>query len=134
MASRDRAALWYAVVIWLAGFIWGSVVFAVPVLDDAPGIRGVSSNLAISLPILVLWIPLAWWLARRWLAGEPARRTAARRLGAWFAGTNVALDLLLLVMLFGSGLEYFAAATVWLGYALLAAIPPLAARRPAQAA
>ncbi|MCC6756203.1 MAG: hypothetical protein IT199_07515 [Solirubrobacterales bacterium] len=104
MSPRDRTALWYGVVIWLAGFIWGSVVFAVPTLDDAPGSRGVSSNLAISVPILLLWIPLTWWLARRWLGREPNPRHTGTRLGAWFAGTNFVLDLLLLVLLFGSGL------------------------------
>lgn len=130
MSASDRTALRYAVLIWVTGFVWGSVVFAVPALDDAPGIRGVSANLAISLPILALWIPLTWWLARRWLAGEAARRRASVRLGAWFAGTNFVLDLLLLVLIFGSGLDYFASLTVWLAYALLATIPRLAARRP----
>lgn len=131
MSPRGRSVLWYGVVIWLASFVWGSVVFAVPILDDAPGLRGVSSNLAVSIPILLLWIPLTSWLARRWLAEEPARRQASIRLGAWFAGTNFVLDLLLLVLLFGSGLDYFAAATVWVGYALLATIPVFVARRAA---
>lgn len=129
MSSQIRTALLYGVLIWVTGFVWGSIVFAVPALDDAPGIRGVSSNVAISFPILLFWIPLTWWLARRWLAAEPARTSAAIRLGAWFAGTNVVLDLLLLVLLFGGGLDYFASATVWLAYTLLAVIPRLVARR-----
>jgi len=49
-------------------------------------------------------------------------------LAAIFALTNLVLDLLVLVVLFGNGLAYFASITVWLAYLLLLVVPWLTGR------
>lgn len=125
-----RAAL-YAVTLWLVGFAWGSIVFMTPALKVTPGVPFVSTNLAISIPILLAWIPLAWWLAQRWLATEADRKAAGRALGLWFSLTNIALDVIVLVLLLGAGWRFFAAASVWVGYALLLIVPMHAGRAKA---
>jgi len=64
MPKRAGKALAYAIVIWIAGFVWGSVVFMTPALKSVRAIPYVSSNQAISFPILILWLPLGYLLAR----------------------------------------------------------------------
>jgi hypothetical protein len=116
-------ALGFAVLLWLVGFVWGSVVFMSPALKAAAPIPYVSSNPWISFPILLAWLPLAYALARHHLRASPEPPAEGLKLGAAFAATNVLLDLLVLVLLFSAGGKYFASLTVWFGYALLLVVP-----------
>ncbi|MEQ1763529.1 MAG: hypothetical protein ABL984_10335 [Pyrinomonadaceae bacterium] len=113
----------YGMLIWLIGFFWGSVVFMTPALNGISPIPYVSRNPAISFPILLIWLFLTTFLARRILrsASEPA--TAGIKLGTIFVAVNVLLDLLILVLAFNAGLGFFASITVWIAYAILLLIP-----------
>lgn len=113
--------------IWLTGFVWGSAVFMTPALQ-APAIPWISSNPAISGPILLAWLPLTYVATRWYLRRVEGGAAEARQLGAVLAGTNLLLDAVVLVGALGAGLGYFESLSVWTAYALLALVPRLAAR------
>ncbi|MGI8732426.1 MAG: hypothetical protein ACR2LM_03875 [Pyrinomonadaceae bacterium] len=62
MPYQPVKAFLYAVVIWVVGFIWGSVVFMTPALRAVAPIPYVSSNPAITFPIILIWTvrPSCW--------------------------------------------------------------------------
>jgi len=121
-------AIAYGVVIWLIGFIWGSIVFMTPSLKKTPPIPYVSSNPAISFPIIALWIPLTYLLARQFLKNSRTPEGDGMKLGLAFATVNFVLDVIVLVVLLKAGISYFAAASIWLAYAMLFVIPCLTGR------
>ena len=121
-----RAVL-YAISLWVIGFVWGSVVFMTPALKGVASIPYVSRYPAISFPLLFLLPVAAYVCARRYLKNRNSWDEGFR-LGLTFAITNLVLDLLVLVVLFGNGLAYFASITVWLAYLLLLVVPWLTGR------
>lgn len=123
MPDNLGRALLYAVLIWLVGFVWGSVVFMTPSLKSVSAIPYVSSNPAISFPILAAWLVVAYLLAKSYLRANGDKATEGLRLGVTFSVVNVVLDLLILVLLLRAGFHYFISLTVWLGYVLLLLIP-----------
>jgi len=123
-------ALAYAVLIWIVGFVWGSIVFMTPALKSVAPVPYISSNPAISFPILAIWLVLTYLLARSYLKTTADKPAAGLRLGVIFFAVNLSLDLLVLVFLLKTGFGYFASATVWCGYLMLLVIPLLVGRRP----
>ena len=117
----------YAVLLWVIGFIWGSIVFMTPALKASP-IPYVSSNPAISFPILIMWLIISYLLAKNYLKGAADKVAEGLRLGLTFAVVNAILDLVVLVVLLEAGFGYFASLTVWLAYAMLLMIPWLTGR------
>ena len=128
MPQKPFKGFGFAVLIWLVGFVWGSIVFMTPGLKATSPIPYISSNPAISLPILLIWIPLTYFLARAYLSriNDPDREGLT--LGLIFAATNFILDLVALVLLLKAGAGYFAAASIWFAYLLLIIIPWLTGR------
>lgn len=123
MPYKAGKALIYAVLLWLVGFVWGSLVFMTPALKTVSAIPYVSGNPAISFPILLAWLILTYLLAKSYLKVEGDRVREGLRLGILFSLVNVVLDLLVLVLLLKAGFSYFASLTVWFGYFLLFMIP-----------
>lgn len=121
-------ALGLGILIWIIGFVWGSIVFMTPALKATPMIPYVSANPAISFPILFGWIPVAYLFARVCLWRNPSPTAEGLRIGIIFAAINFILDLLMLVWLLRAGFGYFASLTVWLGYLILLIIPWLTGR------
>lgn len=132
MKSFGKAA-GFGILIWIVGFAWGSLVFMTPALKGLASIPYVSRYPAISFPLLVVFPFLALWFANICLAGSADRAAAGQRVGIIFAGTNLLLDLLVLVLAFKGGIDYFASVSVWLGYAILLLVPWWAGRRVARA-
>jgi len=128
MPQRIGKALAYAIVIWIAGFVWGSIVFMTPALKSVRPVPYVSSNPAISFPILILWLPLGYLLARSYLKRASEKNREGIRLGLVFSLVNLLLDVVVLVLLLKAGFAYFVSLTVWLGYLLLFTIPWLTSR------
>jgi hypothetical protein len=128
MPYKPARALIYAVLLWLIGFVWGSIVFMTPSLKTTPPIHYVSTNPAISFPILIIWIFVTYLLARSYLQTALDKVTAGLKLGITFSAVNMLLDLLVLVLLLRAGLTYFISLTVWLGYFVLLIIPWAAGR------
>ena len=121
-------ALGFAILIWIIGFVWGSIVFMTPPLKATPAIPYISANPAISFPILLVWIPVTYLFARVCLWRNRNSIAEGLRVGIVFAAINFILDLLMLVMLLKAGVGYFASLTVWLGYLILLIIPWLTGR------
>jgi hypothetical protein len=128
MPQKLIKALGFAILIWVIGFVWGSIVFMTPALKGVSAIPYVSSNPAISFPILLIWVIVAYFLARNYLAGIRNRDAEGLKLGVVFSVVNFVLDLLILVFLLKTGAAYFASATVWLAYFILLLIPWLTGR------
>lgn len=128
MPLKPVRAFAYAVLIWVVGFIWGSIVFMTPALRTTPPIPYVSSNPAISFPILFIWTVLALVLARSYLKSAPDKSREGLRLGATFTLVNIILDLIVLVFLLKTGFKYFISASVWFAYTSLVLIPWLTGR------
>ena len=123
-------AISYGVLIWIVGFVWGSIVFMTPALKGVAPVPYISSNPAISFPILAIWLVLTYCLARGYLKTTDDKPAAGLRLGMILFAVNLILDLLVLVFLLKTGFRYFASATVWCGYLMLLVIPWLVGRRP----
>ena len=121
-------ALIYAVLFWIIGFVWGSIVFMTPALKNVGAIPYVSGNPAISFPILILWLIATYLLAKSYLKAAGNKAAAGLKLGIVFSVVNVLLDLLVLVFLLKTGFRYFISLTVWLGYLVLLTLPWIVGR------
>lgn len=88
MPQKIGRALSFAILLWMLGFVWGSIVFMVPSLKAAPPIPLVSSNPWISFPILFVWLPVSYVLARSYLRSAQSPRTEGLKLGLLFSLTN----------------------------------------------
>jgi hypothetical protein len=129
MSHRRGKALAYAILIWVIGFVWGSVVFMTPALKKVSPIPYISSNPAISFPILILWILVAYLLSTSYLRGLDNRAAEGLKLGIIFSATNIFLDLVVIVIALRAGFGYFVSLTVWLGYFILLVMPAIVARQ-----
>ena len=124
MPQRIGRALAYALLIWITGFVWGSVVFMTPASKNIAAIPFVSRYPAISFPLLLAWPILAYLLARSYLKKASGDKAAeGLKLGFTFALVNFLLDLLVLVFLFKNGFAFFAYLTIWLAYFILLIVP-----------
>jgi hypothetical protein len=128
MPFKIGKALIYAVLLWTIGFVWGSIVFMTPALKTVAAIPYVSSNPAISFPILIIWLIVTYLLAKSYLKAAGDKAAEGLKLGIMFSVVNLALDLLALVLLLKAGFGYFVSLTVWLGYFMLFIIPWIAGR------
>ena len=128
MPFKIGKALIYAVLLWTIGFVWGSIVFMTPALKTVAAIPYVSSNPAISFPILIIWLIVTYLLAKSYLKAAGDKAAEGLKLGIMFSVVNLALDLLVLVLLLKAGFGYFVSLTVWLGYFMLFMIPWVAGR------
>ena len=128
MRFRIGKALGFAILIWVTGFIWGSIVFMTPPLKSVPAIPYVSSNPAISFPIFAFWIVLVYLLVRKYLEPVADKPCQGLKLGLTFVLVNFLLDLVVLVFLLKAGFGYFASLTVWSAYGLLLIEPWLVGR------
>ena len=128
MPQRILRALAYAVLIWIVGFVWGSIVFMTPALKNIQSVPYISRYPAISFPLLIVWIFAGYLLAKNYLKTVSDQAMEGLKLGVMFAWVNLLLDLLILVLLFKNGFGYFASLTVWLAYYLLLIVPWFAGR------
>ena len=128
MPKKPITALLLALGLWVIGFVWGSIVFMTPLLKAAAPIAFVSSNPWISFPILVAWLPICFLLAKRYLRSVHNPAGEGMKLGIVFSVSNFVLDLLVLVIAFNTGFQYFASLSVIAGYVLLFLVPWWASR------
>ena len=133
MPYKPLKAFAHAVLIWVVGFIWGSIVFMTPALRSTPPIPYVSRNPAISFPIILIWTVLTLLLARSYLKTVGDKEGEGFRLGLIFVMVNFVLDLVVLVFLLQTGFNYFISASVWFAYVTLVLIPWLTGRTLANA-
>lgn len=67
MPQKLGKAISYLIVLWMAGIIWGSIVFMVPAWKDTAKIPYVSQNLIMSIPNLILYFILIWFFSKSYL-------------------------------------------------------------------
>jgi hypothetical protein len=110
------------------GFVWGMIVFMVPLLKNVPSIPLVSKLPAVSLVLLPLYLVLLWYLARRHLESAHAKAVQGFKFGIVLVVVTMVLDALVYVLLLGSG-DYFAFLSIWVAYAMLLLVPWFVGRR-----
>src|SRR3979409_233602 len=96
MPYKMGKALIYAVLLWVIGFVWGSIVFMTPAMKTVPAIPYVSSNPAISFPILLIWLIVTYLLAKSYLKAAGDKAAEGLKLGIMFSVVNRALDFVAL--------------------------------------
>src|SRR6266446_2070814 len=128
MPQRIWKALAYAIVIWIGGFVWGSIVVMTRALKSARPIPSISNKPALSFPILIVWLPVTYLLAKNYLTASSDGMAAGLKLGLALSVVNLILDLVILVLLLKAGFAHFISLTVWLGYLLLLIVPWLTGR------
>lgn len=121
-------ALWYAIVLLGVTFVWGALSANVEPLRSARPIPGFANNRAVSLPILVAWAVLAFVLSRRYFEAVGGGAAEGLRLGLVFAGSALLFDLIVVAGFVRQGLRHFRQPILWVGYAVLVAVPWLVAR------
>jgi hypothetical protein len=110
------------VVLWVIGFVWGVIVFAVPALKDVPTIHCVSKFPGVSSVLIVAYIFLLIHLSRNYLREATVRSKECLILGTVILLVTVVLDTLVYVLLLASP-DYFAYLSVWISYALFVGVP-----------
>lgn len=115
---HTRTAVWYGVLLWIVGFVWGMIVFMAPTLKNIPSIPYVSKYPAISAPLIVLYLVVVFLLANRYLKSTDRKASEGLKLGAVFFLLNIALDIVVYVVLFQAW-DYFSYVSIWLAYVIL---------------
>lgn len=128
MPKKPFKAFGFAILVWITGFVWGTIVFMAPALKSVSPIPYISRNPAISFPLLLLWPVLSYLLAKNYLGGVINRDAEGLKLGIVFSAVNFGLDLLVLVVLLKAGVGFFASVTIWLAYFILLLVPWLTGR------
>ena len=99
-----------------------------PPLKNIPSVPFVSKFPAISLPLLLIYVFLVYFLSKRYLAGAVDKRAEAWKYGIALVVINIVLDTLIIVLLF-KGHDYFSYLSIWIAYALLMFVPVVASRQ-----
>ena len=126
--SKPATAVWYSIVLWVVGFVWGVIVFMVPSLKNVPSVPYVSKLPAVSIVLLPLYLVMLWYLAPRYLKSTHAEGAEGLKLGVVIFLITILLDALVYVLLFGS-LDYFAFLSIWVAYAMFILVPWFLGRR-----
>ncbi|NOQ48716.1 MAG: hypothetical protein GQ576_06240 [Methanococcoides sp.] len=108
-------------MIWIIGFIWGSIVFSTPALSAIPSIEYISKMPAITLLLFVVLPILAIYFTKAYLKDTKDKAEEAKLLGITFLMTNLALDLAMYLTIYDK--DYYSYLSVWIYYALLLGIP-----------
>jgi len=121
-SNRLAVAIWYAIILWVVGFVWGTVVFMIPSLKNVPPISYVSKLPAVSFVLLPVYLVMLWYLARRHLGSTHARSIEGLKLGVVLILVTIVLDASVYVVLLRSG-DYFAFLSIWIAYAMFVLVP-----------
>ncbi len=127
MPYKFGKAVLFSLVVWLIGFVWGSIVFMTSLKDLAP-IPFVSTNPAISFPLLVLMPLASFLLARAYLREAENKTLEGLKFGLTVSVVDIIMDFLAYALLFGGGLGFFASLTLWLSYVAMGVVPYLVGR------
>jgi hypothetical protein len=108
--------------------VWGMLVFMTPPLKNIPSVPFVSKFPAISLPLLITYVFLIYFLSKRYLAAAVDKSAEAWKYGIGLVVISIVLDTLVIVVVFKSH-DYFSYLSIWIAYALLLFVPVVAARQ-----
>ena len=116
-------AFGYALALLGVSFVWGAFSANVPTLRSSRPIPHFAHNWAVAVPILFVWILLAYVLARRYFMLTGAREEDGLFLGLVFAASAFLFDLIVVAGIVGEGCRHFRQPVLWVAYALLLVIP-----------
>ena len=114
--------IFYAIILWVVGFVWGVIVFMVPLLKNLPSIPLVSKFPAVSLVLLPLYLLILWHLTPRLLASSQAKTVEGIKFGIVLVLVTLVLDTLVYVFLLGSG-DYFTFLSIWVANVMFILVP-----------
>lgn len=117
----------HAILIWIIGFVWGTIVILNPP-QLFPTVPYVSQFPSISVPLLILYVFLIYFLSKRYLAGAVHKRAEAWKYGITLLVINALLDTLVIFVAF-KNYDYFSYLSIWMAYALLLFMPVYASRQ-----
>ena len=127
MIYKPGKTIGYALLLWIIGFVWGTIVFMVPVLKNIGSIPYVSKFPAISVPLLIVLLVLLYFLSKSYLKEIVQKVQSGLILGLVIFVINFVLDLIVYFLLFKST-DYFAYLSIWLSYVIMILIPWLTGR------
>lgn len=82
------------------------IVFMTPPLKNIPSVPFVSKFPAVSVPLLIVYVFLIYYLAKKYLAGTDDKRSEAWKYGISLVLISIILDTLVIVVAF-KGHDYF---------------------------
>jgi len=123
LADRSRASVRICTGVARRELVWGAFSANVRTLRSSRPIPHFAHNWAVAVPILVVWILLAYVLARRYFMLTGAREEEGLFLGLVFAASAFLFDLIVVAGIVGEGCRHFRQPVLWVAYALLLVIP-----------
>lgn len=123
---KAKKAVFYAILFWIVGFVWGSVVFIVPSLKNLSSVPYLSKYPAISFPLLIAYVILLFVLVPRYLKTTEHKKVEGLKFGATLSLINFLLDFFIYYALL-NGADYFTYFSVWLTYILFIVVPQVVA-------
>lgn len=115
-------ALGYALLLWMIGFVWGSIVFMTPALKSIGPVPAVSKYPVISIPLLIVYLFLLYWLSKFYLQDAKQKARTGLVLGLILFIVNIVLDAVVYWGGFKSA-DYFAYLSIWVSYSIMILIP-----------
>ncbi len=112
-----------SLALWILGFVWGVIVFAIPTLKNTPAIPYVSKYPWISSVLTVGYVILLYYISKKHLEGASSAERI--RFGSIILAVNCALNLSGYFVLLHSA-DHFDYLSIWVSYVLSIAIPSLA--------
>lgn len=85
-------ALGYAFLIWIIGFLWGMIVFMVPLLKNLPSVAYISKFPAISVPLMIFYFILLFYLTKTYLKETDRKAQEGLKFGVTIFLVNIVLD------------------------------------------
>lgn len=97
---RPVKAIGYGLVIWVIGFVWGTIVFMSPALSEIQSIDHITKMPAITAPLIITYLILVPYLSKRYLEGARDKIAEATFLGLIFLMVNALLDLVMYLTIY----------------------------------
>ncbi|NYT19425.1 MAG: hypothetical protein GKC08_03935, partial [Methanosarcinales archaeon] len=120
-------AIAYSLLIWVIGFVWGTIVFMTPALSEIGTVAHITKMPAITIPILIVYLLMIPYLSKRYLENAVDKIAEATILGVIFLAINALLDLVMYLTIYDQ--DYYTYASIWISYALLLILPPYTGKR-----
>jgi len=123
---KAKTTVFYAILLWVVGFVWRSIVFIVPSLKNLSSVPYFSKYPAISFPLLIAYIILLLVLVPRYLKTTERKKVEGLKFGVTLTLINFLLDFFIYYLLL-NGADNFTYISVWLTYTLFIVLPHVVA-------
>jgi hypothetical protein len=121
-AHKIKVAVEYGLLLWVIGFIWSVIVYMIPMLRNIHSIFHLAKFPAISVPLLICYAVLLFYLSKRYFREINANFIEGFWLAVIILVLNLVLDFLVYFIFFAAR-DYFSYLSIWLCYFLFMFIP-----------